>query len=324
MKRRLGYTVLVIAGLAFVGVTFFDPLWNILVGEQGTVLGVEPDALKPWVRKGLLSVTIAGSAYGLYLLASLGLVRIVRDKRRRHDVRNVLRLAFLVTAAIAVAGVFTGQWVGVLFSLGIVGFAITFALQQPLSSLLGWVYIMAKRPYQVGDRIRIDDARGDVIDVDFLVTTLWEVDGDLVTSHQPSGRTVTVPNSMVLSAQVFNYALDDFPFVWNELEVQVSYETNLDFAKETMRQVADEYLGDEMAARTQRYQRKLEKTPVELEVSDRPTVNVRMEQTWVVLRLRYLVHPKRMQATRNELYDEIVTRFHAEPEKVGYPVGRFR
>nr|WP_303647917.1 mechanosensitive ion channel family protein [Haloarchaeobius amylolyticus] len=258
------------------------------------------------------------------MLASLGLSRIVRDKRRRHDVRNVVRLSFIVAAAIAVAGVFTGQWVGVLFSLGIVGFAVTFALQQPLSSLLGWVYIMAVRPYQVGDRIRIDDARGDVIDVDFLVTTLWEVQGDLVSTHQPSGRVVTVPNSKVLSAQVFNYAIDDFPFVWNELEVQVSYETDLDFVKETMREVTDEYLGDEMAARTQRYRRKLDDTPVELEVSDRPTVNVRMEQTWVVLRVRYLVHPKRMQSTRNELYDEIVQRFQAEPEKVGYPVGRFR
>ncbi|WP_435335654.1 mechanosensitive ion channel family protein [Haloarchaeobius sp. TZWWS8] len=317
MKRRLGYAILLVSLLAFVVVGFVDPLWTALGFEAG-------DPTKQLVVKGLLSVSLIGGTYGLYLVLSRGIERVVRDKRHRHDVRNVTRLCLTVAATVAVAGVVSGEWMGVLFSLGIVGFAVTFALQQPLSSLLGWVYITAKRPYQVGDRVRIEDARGDVIDVDFLVTTLWEIDGDLVTSHQPSGRVVTVPNSMVLSSQVFNYSRDEFPFVWNELEVQVSYETDLDFAKETMREVADEFLGDVMQRRINTYRRQLDATPVELEVQERPTVNVRMEQTWVVLRLRYLVEPTKMQATRNQLYDRIVERFHAEPEKVAYPVGRFR
>jgi len=38
-----------------------------------------------------------------------------------------------------------------------------------------------------------------VIDVDFLVTTLWEINGDLVSSNQPSGRIVTLPDGVVLS-----------------------------------------------------------------------------------------------------------------------------
>ena len=57
------------------------------------------------------------------------------------------------------------------------GFAITFALQQPLLSLVGWLYIVSKRPYGVGDRVEIGDSRGDVIEVGFLTTTLWEAGG---------------------------------------------------------------------------------------------------------------------------------------------------
>jgi small-conductance mechanosensitive channel len=315
VKRRLGYLSFVIAGVAVLSYSVLDTSWQPGPAEAAT---------KPWVLKGLLTVAVTAGAYGLYLLASRAVGRVVRDKRRRHDLRNVVRLSLTVVALVTVAGIFTGQWLGVLFSLGVVGFAITFALQQPLSSLLGWVYVLTKRPYTVGDRVRIEDARGDVIDVDFLVTTLWEVDGDLVTSHQPSGRVVTVPNSMVLSSQVFNYSRRDFPYVWNELAVQVSYETDLDFARRTMLAVADDYLGVEMERRIDTYRRQLAETPVELEVQARPTVNVTMEETWVVLRLRYLVHPKQMQATRNELYDRIVTEFQANPEQVGYPVGRFR
>lgn len=182
---------------------------------------------------------------------------------------------------------------------------------------------MLKRPYAVGDRVKIGDSKGDVIEVDFLVTTLWEVNGDLVSTHQPSGRVVTVPNSVVLSSQVVNYTtLVDH--VWNELSVQVAFETDLGFARQTMVDVADDYLGDAMAREIDDYRERLAETAVELEVQDRPTVNVVQRESWVELRLRYLVHPRRGARTRNVLYERILERFNASPERVKFPVSRNR
>jgi small-conductance mechanosensitive channel len=315
VKRRLGYVAFLVALAAILAVSILDTAWVPPESQQ---------SLKPWVLKGLLALAIASGTYGVYLLLSAGMSRLVHDRRRRHDLRNVVRFVMVVAAIVAAAGVLTDQWLGVLFSLGIVGFGVTVALQQPLTSLLGWVYILSMRPYQVGDRVRIEDAKGDVIDVDFLVTTLWEVEGDLVSSHQPSGRTVTVPNSLILTSEVFNYTRDDFPFVWSEVSMQVSYETDLDFAKETMRTVADEQLGDEMRRQVETYREQLAETPVDLEVQDRPSVNVVQKETWVELRLRFLTRPRRIQRTKNELYDEILARFQANPDKVAFPVGRFR
>jgi small-conductance mechanosensitive channel len=182
---------------------------------------------------------------------------------------------------------------------------------------------MLKRPYTVGDRVKIEGSRGDVIEVDFLVTTIWEVNGDLVSTHQPSGRVVTVPNSVVLSAQVVNYTTL-VQHVWNELTIQVAYETDLDFARETMIEVADDYLGDEMAHEIGVYRRRLAETAVELEVQDRPTVNVVQTESWVELRLRYLVHPRTGTQVRNALYERILGRFNEHPERVQFPVSRHR
>jgi small-conductance mechanosensitive channel len=253
-------------------------------------------------------------------------IRFLTDrftKRRVHDVRNVLRLVLGAGALVSVLGVITEQWVGVLLSLGVVGFAITFALQQPLLSLLGWVYIMLKRPYAVGDRVKIEASKGDVIEVDFLVTTLWEVNGDLVSTHQPSGRVVTVPNSVVLSSQIVNYTTL-VHHVWNELTIQVAYETDLAFARETMIEVADDYLGDAMAREIATYRERLDETAVELEVQDGPTVNIVQTESWVELRLRYLVHPRRGARTRNALYERILERFNDDPDRVKFPVSRNR
>ena len=316
MNRPLGYLSLLLAALLYVVSTAVNP--SLLGGEVG---GVSVALL---VSRLLLSLAVLLVAYGLYTLTLLALERSRADKRRQHDVRNVLRLVFVLGTAVGLLGVVTEQWVGLLFSLGVVGFGITFALQQPLFSLIGWVYIMTKRPYQVGDRVEIEESKGDVVDVDFLVTTLWEIDGDLVTANQPSGRTITLPNSVVLSSHVANFTREEFPFVWNELLVQVAYESDIEYAIETMKREADEYLGDDMARRVEQYRHRLEETPVELDVDERPSVNIRQGESWVDLRLRYLVDPKRAQRTRNELFQRILPALNEEPERVKFPVGRSR
>lgn len=273
----------------------------------------------------LLSVTaVALAAYGAYRLVGSVLLGHTASKRRRHNVRNALRLVFGALGLIAGFGVVTRDWVSVLFSLGVVGFAITFALQGALASLIGWLYIVTKRPYSVGDRIAIENTRGDVASIDLFVTEVWEIDGPLVSSNQPSGRIITVPNSVVLSSHVVNFHGEGVPHVWNELSVQVAYETDLDFAVAVMEEVADDFLGEEMAAGVAEYRDRLAETPVELDVTDRPTVNVVQEESWVELRLRYLVHPRRGTRARNALYRAIIDRFNDEPDRVAFPVGRNR
>jgi len=316
VSRPLGYLSVVLSLGCVLAVGLVDHL-----GVGGSLTGFDVAYL---LRESLSVMAVVFATYGCYRIVLVAFDRRTPDKRRRHDARNIFRLAFGAAGTIAVLGVVTQQWVGVLFSLGVVGFAVTFALQQPLFSLIGWLYIMVKRPYQVGDRVAIEDSKGDVVEVSFLVTTLWEINGGLVSSNQPSGRVITLPNSVVLSSHVANYTRDDFPFVWNELSIQVAYETDYEFATERMRAVADDYLGDEMAARIGRYREHLSETPVELEVQDRPTVNVVQEESWVTFRLRYLVNPRRGQRVRNELYKRILAEFNEHPDRVKFPVSRNR
>ncbi len=306
---------------------------GIVAAVVGTI-ALSTDALTDWpqvaeypapivVGRVLLIVGVVGVLYGLYVLSVRVLMRSA-NKRRAYNTRNLLRLAFGLVGTVATLAVLTENWLGLLFSLGVIGFAITFALQQPLLSLIAWVYISVKQPYGVGDRVRIDDSKGDVIGVDFLVTTLWEINGDLVTTNQPSGRVVTVPNSVVLSSNVVNFGGGGSPYVWNEVGIQVAYETDLDFARSVMTEEATDLVGEEMAAGIKAYREALAETPVELEVNDQPTVNVTQGESWIELRVRYLTHPRRGQRVKNQLYERILDRFNENPDRVAFPVSRNR
>jgi small-conductance mechanosensitive channel len=314
--RRTGYLSLLCALVLYAGSRFVRRF-----GFAEQVLGTE---LEPLTLLGLTLASILLATYGGYIVTRTYLMDHTQNKRRQHDVRNVLRLTFGILGMVAVFGVVTREWVSVLFSLGVLGFAITFALQQPLFSLIGWLYIMTKRPYQVGDRIAIEEMRGDVVAVDFFVTEVWEIDGDLVSSNQPSGRIVTVPNSTVLSSRVVNFYGEGVQYVWNELTIQVAYETDLAFASELMVEVATEHLGEEMSRQVREYRDRLAETPVELDVNEAPSVNIAQGESWVELRLRYLVHPRRGTRMRNALYEDILEQFNEHPDRVKFPVSRNR
>ena len=313
---RTGYLALVGAGALYGG--------RQLVGRIGLDARVLDIALEPVLLTGLSMAALLFALYAGYNILGTYLIARTESKRRRHDVRNLLRLVFGGLALIASFGIITRAWVSVLFSLGVVGFAITFALQQPLFSLIGWLYIIVKRPYQVGDRIAIEEMRGDVVSIDFFVTEVWEIGGDLVSTNQPSGRIVTVPNSTVLSARVVNFYGEGVQSVWNELSVQVAYETDLAFASEVMIETATDHLGEEMGQQVEEYRQRLHETPVELDVNDKPTVNIVQQESWVELRLRYIVHPRRGTRARNALYEAILERFNEHPDRVKFPMSRNR
>lgn len=313
---RAGYLALVAATALYIGTRLIRRF-----GIDEHLAGVD---IAPLALLMMSATAVVLAVLGGYEIVGTALLDRIEDKRRQHNIRNALRLVFGALAVIAVFGVVTRNWVSVLFSLGVLGFAVTFALQQPLFSLIGWLYIMIKRPYQVGDRIAIEEMRGDVVSIDFFVTEVWEIDGDLVSSNQPSGRIVTVPNSTVLSARVVNFYGEGVQYVWNELSIQVAYETDLAFASTLMVQAATDLVGEEMAEHVEEYRERLAETPVEVDVKETPTVNIVQGESWVELRLRYLVHPRRGTRVRNALYEEILARFNEHPEQVMFPVSRNR
>jgi small-conductance mechanosensitive channel len=217
-------------------------------------------------------------------------------------------------------------WYGAAVSLGLLSLVLGFALQAPLTSFFAWIYILVRSPYRVGDRIRIDEATGDVIDVDYLDTTLWEFGGEFLSTDHPSGRIIRFPNSKVFNSTVYNYSWPLFPYIWNEITVQVAYESDLEFVASVMRTAVEEEMGAAMSERVKVYRELLADTPVDhLEVDDRPSVLFRVNpNTWVDATVRYLVTPRRAGRRKTLLTRRIIERLNAEPGKVLFPKANSR
>ena len=249
------------------------------------------------------------------------LIDRVADAVAEYNIRRVLKLISAILVGLIVLSVFFINWYTAVLSLGIFSVIIGLALQTTFTSFIGWIYILVRAPYRVGDRIRIGDATGDVIDVGYLDTTLWEFGGDFLSTDHPSGRVIRFPNSKVLSSAVYNYSWPVFPYIWNEIKFNVAYESDLDFVAQTMQDIAAEELGEAMMQRVRTFTHLLEETPVDqLEVKERPTVIFRVNgNTWLDAIVRYVVPPREAGRIKTRLIKKMLAKLNAEPERTMFP-----
>ncbi|HEU4746437.1 MAG TPA: mechanosensitive ion channel family protein, partial [Anaerolineales bacterium] len=186
----------------------------------------------------------------------------IDNKPARYNLTRVLNLLTFLAIIVIGLTVVSANWYTALVSLGVLSLILGFALQTPITSLIGWVYLLIRQPYRVGDRIEIAGARGDVIDVNYLDTTLWEFGGPYLSTQHPSGRIVKFPNSLVLNETVYNYSWPLFPYVWNEIKFNIAYDSDLAFVAQAMTEVVQEELGEKMLGLVGVYRELLKQTPV--------------------------------------------------------------
>jgi small-conductance mechanosensitive channel len=270
----------------------------------------------------------------ILIVLSLAVAKIVRafliepleNPVVRFNLNRVMNLFVGLGIVFIALSILFANWYPAFVSLGVISIILGFALQTPITSFIGWIYILVKMPYRVGDRIIIGEAAGDVIDVAYLDTTLWEFGGKHLSTDHPSGRIIKFPNSKVLNTAVFNYSWSLFPYIWNDIKFQIAYQSDLEYVARVMRETAEDEVGEAMMERIRTYRELLQQTPVdELEVNERPVVVFRVgENTWIEAIVRYLVEPRQAGRVKTRLIKKMIERLNEEPDRVMFPKGDLR
>lgn len=125
----------------------------------------------------------------------------VTEVRRRWMVQSRSALMLLLMLGLIIIW---GEELRTL-ALSIVAIAVAFvvATKELILCLIGSLVKTASRSFDLGDRIQIKDFRGDVIDQNLLATTIMEVGPGKIT-HQRTGRTTIIPNSLFVSEPLIN------------------------------------------------------------------------------------------------------------------------
>lgn len=287
-----------------------------------------PDAFERWrdlylhggLQKVLVFVALALLLYVILRLVRQALGHHIEDVNRRHILRKWIGYAYfglLVAFAIAIfADFLTG--LGTVIAVLLAGVAI--ALQDVLKSVVGWLYLSSRSGIEVGTRVEVNGTTGDVIDVGVLKTTMLEV-GNLVYGRQATGRLVTIPNYQMLSeATVVSGGVN--PFVWQEVRVTVTFESDWRRAEEILKQAGEE-LHAEIESELEAGFRSLERRYAFKYGTRTPIVYVTIGDSGVQLTLRYMVNVRRRRGSEDRVSRLVLDQLVAEPAiELAYPTYR--
>ncbi len=311
VQKRSGWKVgLWLVGLVLViaGVYLYYP---VLVEESQ---GID-DASKYWLPRLIFAGFVIIIAAMISTILTRFSSRLAHDQRGFAHFKTTSYIVWLVAIMIAVA-VMIPDLGAFAISAGLIGFGITLALQKPILCFVGWIWVTTRHLYRIGDRVRIGEVRGDVIDISILTTSLWEFGSEWIRADQPSGRMISIPNSAVLEQPIYNYTRD-FPYVWDEVTINVAQEANWKFAIELLNKIADEIIGESrMAQLIEQYESELAKTPLKIKLSKKPSVHAVVGESWIDFTVRYLVDVRQMRRTKTVFYEKILEEFSKHPDKL--------
>lgn len=246
----------------------------------------------------ILAATLALYKGALLVLSS----RFRRRPGRGNDIvmlTPVLRfvaILFAFAAACHIAGVRPASWAAL---AGFGGLLMGWSLQAPVSGFAAWLLISAKRPFRVGDRVKLQawDLRGDITHIGMMYTELNQV-GGTVGSEDLAGRTILVPNAMLFQNIVVNYTpRQASAFVLDEVTVRTTYNSDWATAERILLQTAAEVTGDIV-----------QRTGVQ------PYIRAEMYEYGVQFFLRYMTPATDRPRVVYELTKRIVAAFARSPD----------
>ncbi len=254
-------------------------------------------------------------------LANRFILRRVEDPKSQYWAKKAKTYLIVAIAFISIWWVWIAGLRSVATFLGLLAAGLAIALKEPLGNIAGWLFIIIRRPFQVGDRIQIGDHIGDVADLRVFQFSLLEI-GSWVDADQMTGRVIHIPNGWVFQQAQINYAIG-LSFIFDELPILITFESDWEKAKHIL---------SELATRHSIPPEEMEKVRREIVVSDFMVENFELdtavytsvEDSGVLLTIRYICDPRKRRQAAQTMWESVLLEFAKHPDiDLAYPTTRF-
>ncbi len=246
--------------------------------------------------------------------------KIQSSQTARYNWRKVISYATNGLAFVGIAFLWSNQFGSFATFLGLLSAGLAIAFKDPIVNMAGWYYIVFRKPFKVGDRVEIDSQIGDVVDVSLFEFRMIEI-GNWVGGDQSTGRILHIPNMHVFSSVIANYnSLVDY--IWDETEVQITFESNWRKAKELLQEILVKH-----APQIYKHaEDDLQSLSGEFFIQNTklsPTVYTNVLEHGIQLSLRYLCKPNRRRVGKEEIWEAILDTFMLHDDiEFAYPTRR--
>ncbi len=269
----------------------------------------------------LISISIIAIIWIVKRLILKIINRRIKDVHVRYGWRKGLNYT-----ATALTILFVGlEWINGMKSFatyfGLLSAGVSIALKDPILNFAGWLFIITQQPFKVGDRVEIKGHIGDVIDIGLFQFLMIEV-GNWVDADQSTGRIIHIPNELTLTSSLVNYT-KGFPYIWNEIGVLVTFESDWRKAKGILEGIVRKYAEPISEVARKSIEQASRKYAI-LYRNTAPRVYTSVEDSGVMLTIRYLCRVRNRRGSAEKIWEDVLAEFaKCDDIDLAYPTQRF-
>ena len=207
---------------------------------------------------------------------------------------------------------------GTFLGLAVGGIAI--AIKDLIVNVFAWIYILLSKTFELGDRISIGEATGDVVDRGVFQFVIVEI-GNWVPADQSTGRLIHIPNGMIFQHPIANYTRG-FNFIWEDIAILLTFESDWRKAKSILEEVAERHTKGFVEDAQQAMKKATSRFFIFYKKLT-PIVYTAVKESGVELSVRYVVPPRRRRKLSQLIWEDVLTEFAACDEiDFAYPTYR--
>ena len=246
--------------------------------------------------------------------------RQVKDEEVWYRTRKIVTYVAFFLIVLTLVRIWVVPFGDLATYLGLVSAGVAVALADVLKNMVGWVYILSRRPFRVGDRIETHAFSGDVIDIRLFRFSILEI-GNWVRGDHSTGRIVHVPNQIVFTGPIANYT-EGFEFIWHEIPILVTFESDWKKAEKIIREIIGRVTPDVTGAALTELRKTAQAYRIKYGQMT-PTVYVDVEDSGIQLTARMLVPVRSRRDVNQKVWRAVLDAFAAEPTiDLAYPTVR--
>ena len=290
---------------------------NTITDFLETNLGISPENQEKILYSLLIILVLSVIRFSILKIVW----RFTEDPKLRYKWKRSVSFTIGLLTVILIASVWIkaiGQF-GAFLGLFTAGLAI--ALKDPLTNIAGWIFILTRNPFSLGDRVQIGDQAGDVIDIRLFQFTLLEI-GNWVDSDQSTGRIIHIPNGTVFTKSQANYSAG-FQFIWNEIGILVTFESNWSLASELLQKIVSEHAKELSSDAEKRIIEASKKYMIFYQYLT-PIVYTSVKDSGIQLTMRYICDPRKRRVTEHLIWEDVLRAFATHKDiEFAYPTLRY-
>ena len=245
----------------------------------------------------------------------------IDDLTSRYQWQKIVKYTTVILVIILLTKIWFGAFESFGTYLGLLSAGLAIALQDLLVNFAGWIFLLIRKPFKVGDRIEINSIIGDVIDIRLFQFSVIEI-GNWVDADQSTGRIIHIPNGTVFKTSQANYTAG-FEYIWNEIPVLVTFESDWKKAKQILTDAVNKH-AVHLSEDAEKQIKEAAKKFLIFYTKLTPIVYTSVKDSGVMLTMRYICNVRKRRATDQAIWEEVLEQFANHKDiDFAYPTQRF-